>query len=190
MKGVRRLRLFKAWSIIDKFLEQEQVRMDWFVVGRAEPPAPWEEMIIDYDEEDDNAIYDRIMVTELLNESEVKQLAVYLDHKHQLELYTEEVELPIKSGGLSHGLLLISGAKGFYPLVEEEGYPLEVSVLGHYECKETETVKSLSPKDLNAGITFLQCLADYWPYDSTDESKGQELLQKIYADTGLRVIQD
>lgn len=171
-------------------MEQEQVRMDWFVVGRTEPPAPWDEIILDYDEEDDNAVYDRIMVTELLNELEVEQLTAYLDHTHQLALNLEEVELPVKSGGLSHGLLLISGAKGFYPLAEEEGYPLAVSVLGHYDCKEIETGRCLSSEDLDAGSKFLQCLSDYWPDDSADRSKDRELLQKIYADTGLRVIQD
>lgn len=183
-----RLRLFKAWSIIDKFMEQEQVRMDWFVVGRTDPPAPWDEIIVDYDEEDANADYDRIMVTELLHEKEVEQLAAFLDRKHQLKLNVEEVVLPMRSGGLSHGLLLISGAKGFYPLAEEEDYPLAVSVLGHYACQEVDTGKCLSATDLDAGRSFLYHLFDHLPEDIHDRSKDEELLEKIFADTGLRVI--
>ncbi len=185
------MRLFKAWSIIDKFLEQEQVRMDWFVVGRAEPLAPWDELIMDYDGEDDNAVYDQIMASELLNEVEVEQLTAYLEGKHQLAINVEPVELPMKSGGLSHGLRLISGAKGFYPLAEEPEYSLNISILGHYDCQVPETHEGLSSKDLEVGRKFLDCLASQCPDIGMDKwGDSQELLQKIYAATGLRVVLD
>lgn len=182
--------MFKAWSVIDRFMGQEQVRMDWFVVGRTEPPAPWDEIILDYDEEDDNAVYDRIMVMEWLSEAEVEQLAAYLEHKHQLALNIEEVKLPVKSGGLSHGLLLISGETGFYPLAEEEGYPLAVAVLGHYDGRGVETLRCLSMQELNAGRKLLQYLSDHCSDNIVDRLQDEELLKKIYAETGLKVIQD
>ncbi len=189
-QGVKGLRLFKAWSVIDKFLGQEQVRMEWFVVGRTEPPAPWDELIRDYDEEDENAAYDQIMVNELLNEIEIEQLAAYLDDKHQLELNYEEAELPIKSGGLSYGLLLISGAKGFYPLAEEKGYPLQVSILGHYDCQVPDIPRCLSNQDLDTGSRFLEYLAANGYAVLRGRSSNQDLLKKIYAETGLKVILD
>jgi len=164
--------------------------MDWFVVGRTEPPAPWDAIIEDYDENDDNAAYDQIMANELLNRDEVEKLTVYLEDKHQLEINIEEVELPIKSGGLSHGLLLISGAKGFYPLAEEEDYPLEVSILGHYDCAIPDSPPCLSAKDLDAGMEWLDYLAANWSEGGRDRSKDRELLQKLYTKTGLRVVRD
>jgi hypothetical protein len=184
------LRLFRAWSNIDQFLEQEQVRMEWFVVGRTEPPAPWDQIIEDYDANDDNAAYDQLMANELLSEGEIEQLKIYLEGTHQLELTIEEVKLPIKSGGLSHGLLLINGVKGFYPLAEEEGYPLEVSILGHYDCEIPDTPRCLSAKELDAGIKFLECLSANFSREAPDKAKDHELLQKIYAETGLKVVRD
>jgi len=182
------MRLFRAWSIIDSFFGQDQVRMDWFVVGRTEPLAPWDKLIRDYDEEDDNAVYDQIMASELLNEDEVKQLSQYLEQKHRLAINLEEVELPMISGGLSYGLRLISGAKGFYPLAEESDYPLEVSILGHYDCEIAAPPKCLSHKELEDGCKFLECLTNDWPDIKVDELKAAELLQKIYAATGLKIV--
>lgn len=165
--------------------------MDWFVVGRTEPPAPWDALIMDYDEEDDNAVYDQIMASELLNEVEVEQLTAYLGGKHQLAINVEEVELPMRSGGLSYGLRLISGAKGFYPLAEEPEYTMNVSILGHYDCEMQDMSKCLSPIDLDAGCKFLEFLTSNWTEMEKEESSArQELLQRIYAETGLRVVLD
>jgi hypothetical protein len=86
--------------------------------------------------------------------------------------------------------LLISGAKGFYPLAEEEDYPLEVSILGHYDCQVPDSAKCLAAKDFEAGSKFLEYLSANKSVDIADRSQDRELLQKIYAETGLRVVRD
>ncbi len=129
------MRLYKAWSVVDNFSGQEQVRLDWFVVGRTVPLAPYAELIQNYDEEVEDSCYDQILVNELFAESELEELRAYLARSHRLDLQSEELIMPVKSGGLSYGLLLISGEKDFYTLADEEGYNLPLSILGHYDGK-------------------------------------------------------
>lgn len=182
------VRLFRAWSMVDNFLGQEQVRLDWFVVGRTAPPAPYEELIRHYDENDENACYDEILVNELLQEPELEELQIYLSSKHQIGLQREEVSLPVKSGTLSYGLLLISGERGFYALADEKEYDLSVSVLGHYDAKEVDISASLSETDIETGKNFLEIVFEHMNVAGVDGDDLNDLLQKIYTEKGLQVM--
>ena len=184
------MRLFRAWSIVDDLRGRDPIRMDWFVVGRNEPLAPWEELIRDYDESDENAAYDQILANELLTEDETLQLKSYLAAEHNLDLQFEEVKLPIKSGGLSFGLLLISGEKEFYALADEEGYPLDIAILGHYDCQPAGSPRLLSAEELAEGIEFLQMIFKASTESGADLNALQEGLQEVYTVTGLRVTRD
>lgn len=182
------VRLFRAWSMVDNFMGQEQVRLDWFVAGRSAPPASYEELIRNYDADDENASYDEILVNELLQESEIEELQAYLSNKHQLELQWDEVTLPVKPGILSYGLLLISGERGFYALADEKDYDLSVSILGHYDAKEVAVSASLSEEDLALGNDFLEQVFKHLDLEDIEREDVKDLLQKIYAENGLQVI--
>jgi len=184
------VRLYKAWSIVDNFMGQDQVRLDWFVVGRTAPLVPYAELIQDYDDDLDDSCYDQVLVNELLTESEGDELRAYLARSHQLDLQLEEVTLPVKPGGLSYGLLLISGEKSFYTLADEEGYNLSLSILGHYDGKGMTAATSLSGRDINMATSFLDKVFNHLNLAQVDRSELALLLQKIYAESGLHVIQD
>jgi hypothetical protein len=166
---------------------QDQVRLDWFVVGRAVPLVPYAELIQDYDEDMEESWCDQVLVNELFTESEGEELRAYLDRSHQLDLQLEEVTLPVKSGGLSFGLLLISGKKSFYTLADEEGYDLKQSILGHYDGKRLAASASLSEIDINRGTSFLENVFNQLNVIGVDRGQMVEALQKIYSETGLHV---
>lgn len=182
------IRLYKAWSVVDNFMGQDQVRLDWFVVGRTVPLAPYRELIHDYDEDVEDCCYDQILVNELFTESEGEELRAYLGSSHQLDLQLEEVTVPVKSGGLSFGLLLISGEKSFYSLADEEGYNLPLSILGHYDGKGMAISASLS--DIDTGIIFLEKVLSRLNLIEVDRSQLADVLQKVYAESGLHVTQN
>ena len=184
------VRLYKAWSVVDNFMGQDQVRLNWFVVGRTVPLVPYAELIQDYDDDLEDSCYDQVLVNELLTESEGEELRAYLGTSHQLDLQLEEVTLPVKPGGLSYGLLLISGEKSFYTLADEEGYNLKLSILGHYDGKGMAVLAPLSDIDLNMGTSFLDKVFNHLNLVGVDRSELALLLQKIYSESGLHVTQD
>jgi hypothetical protein len=182
------VRLYKAWSVVDDFMGQDQVRLDWFIVGRTLPVAPYAELIRDYYEDGEDACYDQILVDELFTEPEAEELKTYLAQSHQLEVQLEEVALPLKSGGLSCGLLLMSGEKSFYALADEEGYSLSRSVLGRYDAKIMEACASfLSKEEIDMGTSFLEKVFNHLNLVEVDRGELAELLQRIYSESGLHV---
>jgi hypothetical protein len=188
MGGGTVVRLYKAWSVVDNFMGQDQVRLDWFVVGRTVPLAPYAELIQDYDEDIEDSCFDQVLVNELFTESEGEELRTYLDRSHQLDLQLEEVAVPVKPGGLSYGLLLISGEKSFYTLADEEGYNLRLSILGHYDVKGIAASVSLSDKDISMGTVYLQKVFRHLNLVGVDRNELVSLLQEIYAESGLHVV--
>lgn len=184
------VRLYKACSVVDNFMGQDQVRLDWFVVGRTVPLAPYAELIQDYDADNEDSCFDQVLVNELFTEFEGEELRAYLGKSHQLDLQLEEVTLPVKPGGLSYGLLLISGEKSFYTLADEEGYDLSLSILGHYDGRGMVTPAALSEKDRDMGTRFLEQVFDYLNLEGIDGSELVDLLHRIYSESGLRVVKD
>ncbi|MEN6324985.1 MAG: hypothetical protein ABFD18_02065 [Syntrophomonas sp.] len=181
-------RLFRAWSVINEYLGQDQVKFNWFVAGRSIPILPYGELIEDYDNNQDDACYDQMLVNEFFTEAEVAELRDYLWKTHEIEVEVEEVSLPVRSGGLSYELLLISGQSRFYMLADEQGYNLSVSVLGHYDLEEVLS-NCLSDEDLQLGAEFLERVFTNLNISELNQNELIALLNKIYKDTGLCVKQ-
>lgn len=179
-------RLFRAWSVINDYLGQDQVKFNWFVAGRSIPVLPYEELIEDYDKDQDDACYDQMLVNEFFTEAEAAELRDYLWKSNAIEVQLEEVSLPVRSGGLSYELLLISGQSRFYMLADEKGYNLSVSVLGHYDLEE-EPSHLLSDEDLQLGAEFLEKVFTDLNIAELDQNEQAALLNKIYKETGLYV---
>lgn len=184
------VRLFRAWSVLENFMGQDQVMFNWFVVGRQAPVAPYEILIENYDEDDEESAYDRLLVDELLTAAEVEELRNYLLKKHKLEIQVEEVSLPVRSGGLCYELLLISGQKDFYTLADEKGYNLSVAILGHFDMKEYKPAKFLSSEDLRIGTNFLEKVLENLKISGFQQNDLIAVLNKIYTETGFWVQKD
>jgi len=183
------VRLFRAWSLLDEFMGHDQVMFNWFVAGRPVPIVPYEELIEDFDEDQEEVGYDKMLANELLTEAEVGELREYLIKHHNVEVQVEEVLLPIQAGGLSYGLLLISGENGFYSLADEETYELRVPILGHYKVEEDPT-SLLSIEEIEIGTIFLGKIFDNLKISAIDQNQKIGLLKEIYEETGLLVKRD
>jgi hypothetical protein len=181
--------LFRAWSVVDGYLGQNQVKFNWFVAGRSIPLFSYEEMIENYDENQNEVCYDEMWVNEFFSEAEVAELRDYLWNSHEIELQVEEVLLPLRAGGLSYGLLLISGQSRFYSLADEEDYPLSVSVLGHFVLEEEKTSNPLSNEDLQIGVKFLASVFTSLNLPLLEHDEISKLLNKIYKENGYSVQQ-
>ena len=182
-------RLFRAWSVVDNYNGQDQVMFNWFVVGRKIPVDSYEKLIDNYDEKDDEAWCDQLLVNEFFTEAEIEELKDYLLNYHQVEVQVKKVSLPIRSGGLSYGLQLINGANGFYTLADEDGYNLSVSVLGHFNVEEQDSSNLLAYEDLQKGLDFVNIVFNNLNISWSEQNDLPTLLNKIYKETGFCVQQ-
>ncbi len=184
------VRLFKAHSIVEEFLGQDRMTFNWFAVGRPAPILPYDRLIQDFDESDDESWYDKMFVDELLTMEEVVELRTYLWNHHGIQIQIEEVALPVKSGHLSYGLLLISGEKGFYSLADEDDYQLSISILGHFKPKDAESLRLLSEEDIQIGSNFLLNAFKRLGLPEFEECQIAQILNDIYSEQGLYVQKD
>ncbi len=127
--------LYRAWSVVDGFRGHDNVRLNWFVIGRGKPVAPYEQLIKDYDPDDAEIVYDHLVVKEFLTLQELEELRQYITERHNTEVFAEKIELPVKRGGLSYSLIMMSGQDDFIFLPEEKGYNLSVNILAHYDLR-------------------------------------------------------
>ncbi|MEG6521827.1 hypothetical protein [Desulfotomaculum sp. 1211_IL3151] len=183
------VRLFRAWSVVDHYRGQDRVKFDWFAVGRQIPVGSYEELIENYDEQDQEAWCDQLLLNELFTEAEIGKLKGYLLNNHQLEVQVAEVSLPIKSGGLSHGLQLINGVNGFYSLADEAGYNLDLSILGHFEVAEEALSKALTEEEVQRGFEFVKLIFQELDLPWPEQKDIASLLNKIYKKSGYYIHQ-
>ncbi len=181
------VRLFKAYSVVKQFLGQDRVTFNWFAVGRPVPILPYEQLIQDFDENEDESWYDKMFVDELFTIDEVTELKKYLWDHHEIEIQEEEIAFPVKSGQLSNSLLLISGEKGFYSLADEEDYQLSIPILGHFKSLGTEDHRGLSEEDIQNGIRFLLSAFRDLNIAEMEQTKVAQFLNNIYAEQGFFV---
>lgn len=183
------VRLFRAWSVVDNYQGQDRVKFDWFVAGRQIPVGSYEELIDNYNEQDREAWCDQLLLNEFFTEVEIMELKDYLLNTHQLGVQVEEVSLPIRSGGLSHGLQLINGVNGFYSLADEAGYNLGVAVLGQFEMAKEELANALTKEEVQRGVAFLKLIFQELDLPWLEQKAIAPLLNKICRATGFYVSQ-
>ncbi|ADI02241.1 MAG TPA: hypothetical protein GXX39_00900 [Syntrophothermus lipocalidus] len=185
--------LYRAWSVVDGFRGHDRVRLNWFVIGREKPVAPYEELIKDYDSDDAEIVYDHLVVKELLTLQELEELRQYITNTHNTEIFAEKVELPVRRGGLSYSLVMMSGQDDFIFLPEEAGYNLSVNILAHYDLKgcppaaNIETVEALEGLE-NWELRFLQLCLQELGILSFDEDALAEIAKKVSDSHGLAVV--
>jgi hypothetical protein len=146
--------LYRAYSVMD-FLEEEtvyhDVRVNWYVLERKEPVAPYGDMIADYHELDERSrLILEADVNRYLTETEVKALYAYLQEQRGLDLFVNPVNLPVSD----RGAMFIPGKPvvyDFFQLSEEENYDLPFKVWGYYSLAGAMT----SPL-LKNGVVFLR----------------------------------
>lgn len=180
------VQLYRAWSIYKDSSEESEI--NWFVVGRTEPVIPYEKSIIDYDPDYDESKYDELYVNEFFTKKELEDLQRYLSAEHRLELFSQEVPLPVEQGGRPYGLMLISGLKGFYMLAEESEYDLSISVLGHSQKFAADAKKpSLTEQQIGDTTAFLNAVFSDLGISKPDDKKLLATIKNLYNKKGYFV---
>ncbi|MDX8450698.1 hypothetical protein [Mesorhizobium captivum] len=128
--------LFKVRTVIPEFEGCKDVAMRWFVCERERPPAPYAEVIADYQPGDP---YAEGSIDELFIADEARALVGYLEaHYPDCSHSIEEVDLPITDPPYPIGALSVGGPEDYYMLCEEEGYTLPFPVFGYFDLRNHE----------------------------------------------------
>jgi len=130
--------LFHVRSSVKKLHGHRDVCLDWFVVDRARPIAPYAELIAGYDEPSDHDYtYPKGAVDELFSAAEARALIEYLD-KHLGTESTQSMKqagIPIDRNTCGLGAIPVGGPQGFLMLSERNEWPLPFKVWGYYDLR-------------------------------------------------------
>jgi hypothetical protein len=150
------IRLFRAHSLMPMVTEGPQAKplvpFEWFCVRRAQPVAPYERLIMDYDRLQDPArgafkMTLESYVDQLLTGIEIEALTGYLTATLGLEVAAEEAPLPVRFLDWQLSFLLNRPKKGiqfwkfpedvrFCKLSEFRNYALPIAIWGRPDWSE------------------------------------------------------
>lgn len=147
-------RLFRAYSY-GNLTRADQiyhgVKFNWYCLERAEPVAPYTQVISGY-ESLDGQCRDAMQreIDRYFTDQETRELGVYLQERYGLPLAVEEVALPLKHKG---GFFEEGGSViyDFLELCAKPDYPLAFKVWGYYTL-----TRCLSASDLDNALRFIR----------------------------------
>lgn len=139
-------KLYKAYSIVDDFMDESRVKFHWFCWTRENPIGPYERLIIDYEPGD----YSEYSINEYFTECEIEQLREYLKRVHDLRIHIEKIILPISKNVIPYSAIgSFSLCKiyennriesklieDYYVLSNEIEYSLPFEVRGYFNLDE------------------------------------------------------
>ncbi len=165
------VKLYKAYSVSNLLTEDavyHNVKITWYCLERREPPAPFEVLIKDY-----YSLPEKLRkilendVRRYLTATELEALRRYMESKYDIEVFAEEVKLPISRKGFfpeNEGVTVYD----FLELSEKDGYNLPFKVWGYYTTSNAITTPSLE-----RGVRFLSRALEYLGME--DEFSREEL---------------
>lgn len=180
------LRLYRAYSVGE--IERDRityygVRLHWYRLDRAEPVAPLERLVADYERLSEPKRRQAVeQVLRYLTEEEVWGLRAYLRERHALEVIAEEVPLPIEAPtGPFHSPY--GEVYEFLELSEKEDYPLPYKIWGYYTLRGC-----LSGPNVADGARFLEKALQKLRIPHQLQSKDLEgIVKALYFEEGLVV---
>lgn len=143
-EAATKTRLYSAMSVVDDWkcgrLRYSGVRMYWFVSGRQEPIAPYDQCIENYEPSVPHS-EPEVALDECFTLEEVTALAEYLKSYHNEHCEIKEVELPIKENTMPTGAIPCGGTCQQHSLTGYKGYDLSFRVSGYYDVEACESVR-------------------------------------------------
>jgi hypothetical protein len=137
------INLFRVTTIVKQYSGHRNVKFEWFVEERKEPPVPYAKAIRDYDPHDDRARYAEFAVNELLTRDEAEALKVYLDKYHGNEGVTaikQYSELQIRMNTMGLSCIPTGGGPDNYMLWKEPRYSLPFQSAGYFDLRDAERI--------------------------------------------------
>ena len=135
--------IFSVHSLARDFAYQgrryEEVKVSWFVVGRAAPLVPYAEAIEDFAGLDANArAFPIAFLDEQFSRAEAEALKRYLDRRPGITTRVEAVELPVPANASGCQGLPRGGDADFLRLHLEKDYALPFKVEGYFSVRFAE----------------------------------------------------
>jgi hypothetical protein len=127
-------KLYRVWTVVNKYNECRNVTFEWFYYGERTPPRGYTELIENYKPEPHRQ-YVEAHVDELFTESAAQQLFAYLERGHGGAGTTtiEEVKLPVPNNLICLSAIPVGGGDDFYMLYKEKNYDLPFAVQGYFD---------------------------------------------------------
>jgi len=133
-------RIYRAYSVRESYKNRDSVIVDWFCFSRDEPVEPYENMILNYNElDDDEQGRARKLANNFLTESEIKELKEYIEAGSGFDVRKSEVKTPFEDGRKipDFAETARAGVKGDYvDLSKKDGYNLSVPIKGFADLSE------------------------------------------------------
>jgi len=143
MSGVK---LFRAYTVRENYKDRDSVIVDWYCEKRAEPVAPYETLIANYDElDDDEKRRARTLVNRFLTGPEVRELAAFMMAQSGFSVHSREAPLPFADGRKIPDIAAPAapGAEGdTLRLSQSAGYDLSVPISGFCDLSEPPNLVS------------------------------------------------
>ncbi len=132
--------LYSVHSLVRGFTFEgttyEEVKVTWFVAGRAAPLVPYEQAIQDYARlVAGERAYPQGFVDELFGRDEAEALKAYLGRRRELTTFVEPVELPVMANASGCRRLPRGRGADFLALHREKGYSLPFKVEGYFSVR-------------------------------------------------------
>lgn len=128
------MELFTAYSIVDNFKGFKNVHFYWFCSNREQPPAPFHELINNYNNLDDHSrFYAEQYILELFTREEIESFRQYLKTFHNDYPFFHEVSLPIPDIFLPRSATCFGPSEGFIQLFKDKNYNLPFKVEAYYD---------------------------------------------------------
>ena len=132
-------RLYSVSSVIDDWPYKEDryvgVVVQWLVVDRQEPVAPYEKCIENYNPSDP---YQKGLLDECFTLTEATALAEHLKKHHDTNCKLVEVKLPMPGGDIPLSYVTVGGGCDLHMLNKEDGYELPFAVYGYFDIRQSE----------------------------------------------------
>ena len=135
--------LYAAYSVAPALRKKdevfENVKINWFVVDRAEPAIPYEYVLEEYWTMSTIHRADaEIFVKELFTYEELQQLKIFLKEEKNLEMEFEEVKIPVVGNVKPWKHKSELPGSGYYRLHTKDTYYLPFKVEGYYNIKYSD----------------------------------------------------
>lgn len=157
------LKLYTAYSVVNDFRGRNHVTFVWYCHQRPAPVANYADAIAQYTALADQQQQGKAQrhLDALFTEEEIRALRAYLGARHDAELFSQRVELPIgldKCRNWSSDGTPVEHGTGIYQLSKEQHYDLPFDVWASYDLRDCPLTAEAERemKQRQPGVSFLQ----------------------------------
>ncbi|HEB71203.1 MAG TPA: hypothetical protein ENI77_01105 [Nitrospirae bacterium] len=139
-------RIYRAYSARENYKNRDSVIVDWFCLSREGPVAPYDELILNYNDlSGGEKARARKLADNFLTEPEIAELKEYIESGTGFDVRISEVKTPFEDGRKipDYAETAKTDADGdYFHLSEKQGYNLTVPISGFADLGEPPNIFS------------------------------------------------